>query len=181
MVALITIVAKFTDEQYTTINQLRTGCFDPRIFANCLQGKQLSLYAVDKDPQVETSCPWLINSCVLLSSEFCYRPSGVWIALKMRETILIVTWQYLWRGCHRNRITQTETSFNCIWTWMYQGYGYGWWWMCPSCWRNTLSPISTMNWNTNRRHSLSIWIEKLTMKSMRMPNKSMKTTRTAPK
>ena len=29
----IDIVAKFTDEQYTTINQ----CFDPRVFVNCLQ------------------------------------------------------------------------------------------------------------------------------------------------
>ena len=25
-----------------------------------------------EDPWVETSCPWLINSCVLLVSEFCY-------------------------------------------------------------------------------------------------------------
>ena len=28
--------------------------------------------AVDKDPRVETSCSWLINSCALLISEFCY-------------------------------------------------------------------------------------------------------------
>ena len=26
------IVAKFTDEQYTTINQSTAGCFDPRVF-----------------------------------------------------------------------------------------------------------------------------------------------------
>ena len=31
------VVAKFTDEQYTTINQLTAGRFDPRVFVNCLQ------------------------------------------------------------------------------------------------------------------------------------------------
>ena len=31
------ILAKFTDEQYTTINQSTAGCFDPRVFVNCLQ------------------------------------------------------------------------------------------------------------------------------------------------
>ena len=30
-------VAKFNDEQYTTINQSTVGRFDPRVFANCLQ------------------------------------------------------------------------------------------------------------------------------------------------
>ena len=30
-------VAKFTDEQYTTINQSTAGCFDPKVFVNCLQ------------------------------------------------------------------------------------------------------------------------------------------------
>ena len=43
-------MAKFTDEQYATINQSTAGCFDPRVFVNCLQ------VAVDKDPRVETSC-----------------------------------------------------------------------------------------------------------------------------
>ena len=33
----VDIVAKFTDEQYTTINQSTAGCFDPRVFVNCLQ------------------------------------------------------------------------------------------------------------------------------------------------
>ena len=32
----IDIVAKFTDEQYTTINQSTAGRFDPRVFVNCL-------------------------------------------------------------------------------------------------------------------------------------------------
>ena len=36
IVALI-LVAKFTDEQYTTINQSTAGHFDPRVFVNCLQ------------------------------------------------------------------------------------------------------------------------------------------------
>ena len=31
-----TIVAKFTDEQYTTINQSTAGRFDPSVFVNCL-------------------------------------------------------------------------------------------------------------------------------------------------
>ena len=31
------LVAKFTDEQYTTVNQSRAGCFDPKVFVNCLQ------------------------------------------------------------------------------------------------------------------------------------------------
>ena len=53
-------IAKFTDEQYTTINQSTAGRFDPRVFVNCLQ--------------VETCCErrlfiWLqsgdvINMCV---------------------------------------------------------------------------------------------------------------------
>ena len=33
----VDIVAKFSDEQYTTINQSTTGRFDPRVFVNCLQ------------------------------------------------------------------------------------------------------------------------------------------------
>ena len=60
------IIAKFTDEQYATINQSTAGRFDPRVYVNCLQVR------VDKDPRVETSCSWLINSCVLLISEFRY-------------------------------------------------------------------------------------------------------------
>ena len=32
----VDIVAKFTDEQYTTINQSTAGQFDPRGFVNCL-------------------------------------------------------------------------------------------------------------------------------------------------
>ena len=33
----VDIVAKFTDEQYTTINQSTAGRFDLRVFVNCLQ------------------------------------------------------------------------------------------------------------------------------------------------
>ena len=33
----VDILAKFTDEQYTTINQSTAGRFDPRVFVNCLQ------------------------------------------------------------------------------------------------------------------------------------------------
>ena len=36
VVALI-LVATFTDEQYTTLNQSTAGCFDPRVLVNCLQ------------------------------------------------------------------------------------------------------------------------------------------------
>ena len=31
------IVAKFTDEQYRTIDESTAGRFDPRVFVNCLQ------------------------------------------------------------------------------------------------------------------------------------------------
>ena len=31
------VVVKFTDEQYTTVNQSTAGCFEPRVFVNCLQ------------------------------------------------------------------------------------------------------------------------------------------------
>ena len=33
----VDIVAKFTDEQYTNINQSTAGCFNPRVFVNYLQ------------------------------------------------------------------------------------------------------------------------------------------------
>ena len=33
----VDIVAKFTDEHYTTINQSTAGRYDPRVFVNCLQ------------------------------------------------------------------------------------------------------------------------------------------------
>ena len=33
----VDIVVKFTDEQYTTINQSTKERFDPRVFVNCLQ------------------------------------------------------------------------------------------------------------------------------------------------
>ena len=35
--AIRCIIAKFTDEQYTTINQSTAGHFNPRVFVNCLQ------------------------------------------------------------------------------------------------------------------------------------------------
>ena len=45
----VDIVGKFTDEQYTTINQSTVGRFNPG---------------------VETSYSWLINSCVMRISDF---------------------------------------------------------------------------------------------------------------
>ena len=47
------------------MNQSRAGRFDLKVFVNCIQ--------VDKDLWVETSCPCLINSCVLFNKEFCYQ------------------------------------------------------------------------------------------------------------
>ena len=35
--SFVDIVAKFTDEQYTIINQSTAGHFDPRVLVNCLQ------------------------------------------------------------------------------------------------------------------------------------------------
>ena len=42
----VDIVAKFTNEQYTTINQSTAGRFDPRVFVNCLlvEGNVLLVY-----------------------------------------------------------------------------------------------------------------------------------------
>ena len=37
----VDIVTKFTDEQYTTINQSTAGRFDPRVSVNCLQVSHL--------------------------------------------------------------------------------------------------------------------------------------------
>ena len=34
---IMRMIAKFTDEQYTTINQSTAGLFDPRVIVNCLQ------------------------------------------------------------------------------------------------------------------------------------------------
>ena len=52
----IDIVAKFSDEQYTTINQSTAGRFDPRVFVNCLQVtacKQLTKTLGLKRPAVD--------------------------------------------------------------------------------------------------------------------------------
>ena len=51
-------IAKFTDEQYTTINQSTAGRFDPRVFVNCLQvskqlTKQLTKTLGSKRPAVD--------------------------------------------------------------------------------------------------------------------------------
>ena len=49
-------VAKFTDEQYATINQSTTGRFDLRVFVNCLQlltCKQLTKTLRSKRPVVD--------------------------------------------------------------------------------------------------------------------------------
>ena len=44
-------------EQNTTVNDKSTaGCFDPKVFVNCVQDPVRILYAVDKDLRVETSC-----------------------------------------------------------------------------------------------------------------------------
>ena len=37
LMRMLCVVAKFTDEQYATINQSTAGRFDPRVFVNCLQ------------------------------------------------------------------------------------------------------------------------------------------------
>ena len=49
-------IAKFTDEQYATINQSTAGRFDPRVFVNCLQVstcKQLTKTLGPKRPAVD--------------------------------------------------------------------------------------------------------------------------------
>ena len=50
------IIAKFTDEQYATINQSTAGRFDPRVFVNCLQVsscKQLTKTLGSKRPALD--------------------------------------------------------------------------------------------------------------------------------
>ena len=44
-------VAKFTDEQYTPINQSTAGCFDPRVFVNTC--KQLTKTLGSKRPALD--------------------------------------------------------------------------------------------------------------------------------
>ena len=61
------VLAKFTDEQCTTGNQSRAGRFDLRLFVNnTIQYNHVDAVEsnscvhtsiVDRDPQVETSCP----------------------------------------------------------------------------------------------------------------------------
>ena len=59
------LVVKFTDEQCTTINE-STVRFQPEGLCQLLTCKQLTKTLGLK------SYSWLINSCVLLISEFCY-------------------------------------------------------------------------------------------------------------
>ena len=87
------LVTDFTDEQYTTINQSTAECFDLRVFVNCLQVSLL--WAVDKDPRVETSCSWLINSCALLISVFGYYINTT---MSLYSNICVIT-LYIVAGC----------------------------------------------------------------------------------
>ena len=61
---------KFTDEQYTTINWSTAGRFDQRVFVNCLQ-VACKLVSSWQKPSGRNVLQ-LINSCVLLISEFRY-------------------------------------------------------------------------------------------------------------
>ena len=63
-IVVLILVAKFTGEQHTTINQSRARCFNPKVFANCLQ-VQLTKTLGSKHPVLD----WF-NCCVLLISEF---------------------------------------------------------------------------------------------------------------
>ena len=54
------VVAKFTDEQYTTISQSTAGRFDPRVFANCLQVKK----CCERRPFIWLQSGDVINTCV---------------------------------------------------------------------------------------------------------------------
>ena len=61
----VDIVTKFTDEQYTTINQSTAGQFDPRVFVNCLQvekccGRRLFIWLQSGD--VTNTCVNKINT-----------------------------------------------------------------------------------------------------------------------
>ena len=62
LIVAFILVAKFTDEQYTTIIQSRAGRFDPRVFVPC---KQLTKTLWSKRPALDCVI-------VLFISEFCH-------------------------------------------------------------------------------------------------------------
>ena len=58
-------IAKFTDEQYATINQSTAGRFDPRVFVNCLQVKRCCerrLFIWLQSGEVTNACVNKINT-----------------------------------------------------------------------------------------------------------------------
>ena len=61
------VVAKFTDEQYTTINQSKAGRFDPRVFVNCLQVEQCCerrLFIWLQSSDVTNTCVNKVNTMI---------------------------------------------------------------------------------------------------------------------
>ena len=72
------VVAKFTNEYYTTINQSTAGRFDPRVFVNCLQVEKCCerrVHINSLHSQHFSTCKQLtktLGSKLLLISEFRY-------------------------------------------------------------------------------------------------------------
>ena len=82
----------FTVEQYTTINQSTAGCFDLRVFVNCLQAsttcKQLTKTLGSKRPAVD----WLI---VVYCSSVNFASINATMSL-YSITISYIDWLILW-------------------------------------------------------------------------------------
>ena len=66
---LIYIVAKFTDEQCTTINQSTGGCFDPRVFVNFLLLLWLCMYVC-----IWQDCLWSRGMYVAIAYQDAFLP-----------------------------------------------------------------------------------------------------------
>ena len=116
------IIAKFTDEQYTTINQSTVGRFDPRVLVNCLQAftpitcKLLTKTLRSKSPAVD----WLIVlyyssvNCTTINATMSLY-STYWSCWRIYTHYLTMRWHVLY-----NYILSTELN---VWqNWSYRRY-----------------------------------------------------------
>ena len=61
------LVVKFTDEQYTAINQSTAGCFDPRVFVNYLRVEtccERRLFILLQSGDVTNACVNKVNTMI---------------------------------------------------------------------------------------------------------------------
>ena len=63
----VRIVVKFTDEQYTTINQLTAGRFNRRVFVSCLQVEKCCerrLFIRLQRGDITNACVFKVNTMI---------------------------------------------------------------------------------------------------------------------